>query len=169
MRLHKLIFIAVFISGYGLSPVQAQNMYVKESSGVQTAYALSDIRKITFSPGNLTVQKTNNSTRLYPFSGLRYLSFQNYLTGSEEQIQPGNARIFTYPNPVEDVLNIDLSGSGNKSGSISLLSVEGKLLREQVTNGTGLVTLNLSGLPNGIYFWRYVGTSIIKTGKIIKR
>jgi hypothetical protein len=169
MRYLIKVLCAVLLSAFGLSGLQAQTMYVKENSGTQTAYALSGIRKITFSTGNLTVHETNNNTWVYVLSGLSYLSFQNYVTGLEEQIQPGNATVFTYPNPVTDVLSIDLTGAGNLTGSISILTIEGKVLQEQMINSAGLVKIDLSELPQGIYLCRYVGTTDIKTVKIIKQ
>ena len=69
----------------GLTGLQAQTMYVKESSDTQTAYTLSSIRKITFSGGNATVQKTDNSTGGYALSGLRYLNFTDLSTSITEQ------------------------------------------------------------------------------------
>ena len=78
MRHKKLKLSAVLLLGLGLTSLQAQTMYVKESSGTQTAYTLSNVRKMTFSGGNATVQKTDNSTGVYAMSGLKYLSFEDY-------------------------------------------------------------------------------------------
>lgn len=38
----KLKFSAVLLLGLGLTGLQAQTMYVKESSGTQTAYAVNN-------------------------------------------------------------------------------------------------------------------------------
>lgn len=55
MRHKRLKLSAVLLLGLGLTGLQAQTMYVKESSGTQTAYTLSNIQKMSFSSGNLTV------------------------------------------------------------------------------------------------------------------
>jgi len=156
--------------GLGLTGLQAQTVYVKESSGTQTAYPLSSVRKMTFSGGNVTVHKTDNSTGVYALSGLRYLNFTDLSTSTTEQpMQLANANLIAHPNPVTDVLNIDLTGLENRSGSISILSLEGKLLQGQKTNGASIVTLNLSRLPQGIYLCRYASATEIRTAKIIKQ
>ena len=115
--------------GLGLTGLQAQTMYVKESSGTQT-YTLSNLRKMTFSSGNVTVQKTDNSTGVYALSGLRYLSFEDNTTGVEQPIQKGTTNLHSYHNPVTDVLNIDLTGT-NSEGSISILTLEGKVMQHK--------------------------------------
>jgi len=168
MRHKKLKLSAVLLLGLGLTSLQAQTMYVKESSGMQTAYTLINVRKMTFSGGNATIHKTDNSTGIYALKGLKYLSFEDITTGLKEQTELGNASFSAYPNPVNDVLNIDLSGEAIE-GTIRILTLEGKLLQEQKTNGTNTVTLNLSQLPQGFYLCQYVGATEIKTVKIIKQ
>jgi len=169
MRNKKLKISAILLFGIGLTGLQAQTMYVKQSSGTQTAYTLSSVRKMTFSLGNVTVQKTDNSTGVYALSGLQYLNFTDLTTSiANLPIQLGNTNIITYPNPVTDVLNIDLTGVASE-GTISILSLDGKVLQVQKTSGTGIVTLNLSQLPQGIYLCCYTNETEIKTVKIIKQ
>ena len=73
----------------------------------------------------------------------------------------------TYPSPVEDILNVDLTGLD--AGSISILTIEGKLLQEHKTEGKSTITLNLNQLSQGLYLCRYVNENEIKTVKIIKQ
>ena len=147
----------------------SQTMYVKESNGTQTPYDLTNVRKMTISSNNLTVQKLDNSTGSYTLSGLKYLSFQDFTTGIEQQMLLSTAKLITYPNPVADMLTIDLIDQENRRGSISILSIEGKVMQEIKTNGIGTVALNLSQIPQGIYLCRYINESEIKTVKIIKQ
>jgi hypothetical protein len=169
MRYKKLKLSAILLLGIGLTGLQAQTLYVKESSGIQTPYSLSDVQKMTFSGGNLTIQKTDNATGVYALSGLRYLNFIDLSTSITEQLlRLRNANLIAYPNPVNDLLNIDLTGVESE-GTISVLTLEGKLLHEQKYNGANTVTLNLSQLPQGIYLCRYVSKTEIKVVKIIKQ
>jgi len=353
MRHKRLKLSAVLLLVLGLTGLQAQTMYVKESSGTQAAYTLSNIQKMSFSSGNLTVTKTDNSSGVYALSGLQHLSFTNTPADTQPPTAPGNlittattnasvsiswnastdnvgvtyyliykdgvkidsvtttaytatelvastpytftvkardaanniseasdvlsvttstttdniapstpanlvatgktattislswnestdnvgvtyyliykdgvkidsvtttaytatelvastpytftvkARdaannistpsdvlsvttstltsindlratksniLNTYPSPVEDILNVDLTGHG--AGSVSILTIEGKLLQEQKTDGATTLTLNLSQISKGIYLCRYVSTKEIKTVKIIKQ
>ncbi len=74
-----------------------------------------------------------------------------------------------YPNPVTDVLNIEFEKP--VSGELVLLNQLGQQLRYKQLSSAGRVSLDLSQLPKGIYFYR-VGNNageIIANGKIIKR
>ena len=107
MRQKRLRLSVVFMLGLGLTGLQAQTMYIKEKSGTQTAYTLSSLRKMTFSGGNATVQKSDNSTGVYALNGLSYLNFTSLITSLTAPL--GNFNIVTYPIPVTDALNIDLT------------------------------------------------------------
>jgi len=151
------------------SVIFSQTMYVKEKSGTQTAYTLSSVRKMTFSGGNATVQKTDNSTGVYALSGLRYLNFTDLSTGITEPIvRLDHSNLITYPNPVIDVLNVDLTGVTGE-GTISILTLEGKEIQTQKIKGNSLLTFNLSDLSQGIYLCRYSTAAEIKTVKLIKQ
>lgn len=168
MRHKKFKLSAILLLGLGLTGLQAQIINVKESSGTKTTYSLNSIRKMTFSGGNVTVQKTDNSTVVYALNGLRYLNFSDNSTGIfENQTFSGNTDLHTYPNPVSDFLNINLEDIAGE-GTISILSLEGKVMQTQKTRGASIVTLNLSELPRGIYLCRYSNEREIKTVKIIK-
>jgi hypothetical protein len=109
MRHKRLKLSAVLLLGLGLSGLQAQTMYVNESSGTQTAYTLSNIQKMSFSSGNLTVTKTDNSSGVYALSDLRYLNFSGTTTDLQEDLSVQSQMLKVYPNPVGDILNIDLT------------------------------------------------------------
>jgi len=169
MRHKRLKLSAVLLLVLGLTGLQAQTMYVKQSSGTQTSYTLSSIQKMTFPSGSVTVQKTDNSTGVYDLSGLRYLNFIDISTSIADQpMQLGNAKFITYPNPVTDVLNVDITDISSEV-TISILSLEGKVLQTHKNKGTNTVILNLSQLPQGIYLCRYSNALEIKTVKIIKQ
>jgi len=75
---HKGLKLTLFIIvGLGLSGLQAQTMYVKENVGTQTVYSLSNIGKISFSSGNLTISLLDTSSVVYTISSLRHLSFSD--------------------------------------------------------------------------------------------
>lgn len=166
----KVLGVATLLTlTFSLSTVSAQTMYVKEKSSTQTAYALSSLRKMTFTGGNATVQKTDNSTTVYALNGLRYLNFTDLTTSiTANPMQLGNDNLFTYPNPVNDLLTIDLTSVAT-GGTISILTLDGKVLQAQKTDGSNTAIFNLSQLPQGIYLCRYESTKAIKTVKIIKQ
>jgi len=169
MKYKKLKLIAVLLLGVGLTGLKAQTMYVKENSGTQTAYTLNNIRKLTFSGDNLIVQKTDNSIGGYVLNELRYLNFTDLTIGITEQTKfPGKSNLVTYPNPVGNVLHVDLRGEEG-AGTLSILSLEGKVIYTQLTSGNSLVSVSLSQLSQGIYICQYANKNTIKTVKIVKQ
>jgi hypothetical protein len=83
-------------------------------------------------------------------------------------VQLGHPNLITYPNPVSDIISIDLS-SVTGDGTISILTLEGKEILSQHTSGNNLITLNLCQLSQGIYLCRFINLQEIKTVKIIKQ
>ena len=169
MRHNRLQICVLILFGLGLTGIQAQTIYVKQSNGTQTAYAYSNLRKMTFAPGNVTVQKTDNTTVVYALSSIKYLSFYDFTTDINETQMPAVKTLLTYPNPASDILNIDLTGTKNGEGRISILNIEGKVMQTQKTSGMDMVTLNISQLPQGIYLCRYISGTETKTVKIVKK
>ena len=165
----KVVGVAVFLTfTFSLSTVSAQTMYVNESSGTQTAYTLSNIQKMSFSSGNLTVTKTDNSTGVFALSDLRYLNFSD-VTDLQEDLSVQSQMLKAYPNPVGDILNIDLTGMSETEGTLSILNFEGKTMLSRQVNNEGVLSLDISHLPTGIYLCRYSNANEIKTVKIIKQ
>jgi hypothetical protein len=144
-------------------------MYVKESSGTQTAYTLSNIQKMSFSSGNLTVTKTDNSSGVYALSDLRYLNFSDITTDLQENLSVQSQQLNVYPNPVGDILNIDLTRMPEAEGILSILNFEGKTVLSRQVSKEGVLSLDISHLPTGIYLCRYSNAAEIKTVKIIKQ
>jgi hypothetical protein len=59
-----------------------------------------------------------------------------------------------YPNPVQDILNLDFSASTQNTLSIQLISMEGKVVKEKtklLQIGSTKTQLNLNGLAKGNY------------------
>ena len=169
MRHKRLKLSAVLLLGLGLTGLQAQTMYVKESSGTQTAYTFSTIQKMSFSSGNLTVTKTDNSSGVYALSDLRYLNFSNITTDLQEDLSVQSQMLKVYPNPVSNILKISLIGMSKAEGILSILNVEGKTVLSRQVNNEGVLSFDISHLPTGLYLCRYSNAIEIKTVKIIKQ
>jgi hypothetical protein len=169
MNFKQLKLSVAFLLGLGLTGLQAQTMYVKESNGAQTAYALGNIQKMSFSSGNLTVTKTGNNSEVYDLSDLRYLKFSDISSGLDKPLLVEKQVLHAYPNPVHDRLNIDLSGIAEKKGVISLFNFEGNVIMSRQVTRAGIVSLDISHLPEGIYLCRFSNQTDATTIKIIKK
>ena len=167
-KLLKLSVVLLFV--FALTGLQAQTMYVREKSGTQTDYTLSDIMKMSFSSGNITVSIFGGSSDTYALTNIRYLNFTDLTTGihlPEHQNEAGKLQVF--PNPVNNMLNIQYTMPEKQLVALELLSIEGKVVYKQVlTNNTYQRQINVSALPKGLYLCRIIGKKTIDTIKFIK-
>ena len=76
------------------------------------------------------------------------ISFSYNMTGEKEYLMNYSLRV--YPNPTNDVINIDLLDP-SKISHLSLLDINGKLVKRINSSETNL-SLNMSSYPKGIYF-----------------
>ena len=169
MRHKQLKLSAVLLFGLGLSGLHAQTMYVKENKGTQTAFTLSNIKKMSFSSGNITVTKTDNTKGVFALYNLRYLNFTDLSTKIEEPLSFQKRMLSVYPNPVRNVLNIDLTGTAQVEGTLIIFNFEGKTVLNRQVSHVGVLSLDISHLPKGLYLCRYANLTETRTVKIIKQ
>ncbi len=162
------LIILIFVC-LGPTDLQAQNMYVKENAGTQTAYSLNNIRKLSFSSGKLTISKTDNSYDIYTLDSLRLLSFSDSTSVHIDTENIANQDIRIYPNPVHNKLKIDLTAAAHSNGIVNILSLEGKVLKSQEISGTDIISIDMSHLPSGTYICHFRNETEIKSMKIIKQ
>ncbi|MBP5401041.1 MAG: T9SS type A sorting domain-containing protein [Bacteroidales bacterium] len=82
--------------------------------------------------------------------------------------ETGLTTVTLYPNPTSANVTVTL-GDGVQATHIRLLNTVGQLISTTAVNDTATV-LNLSQLPNGIYFVQICnGQELVTTGKVIKR
>lgn len=155
--------------GLGLMGLQAQTMYVQESSGTQTAYTLKNIQKVRFSSGNFIVSKSDNSTGSYALSELQLLKFSDITIHVPESAAERREHLIVYPNPASDILYINLSKTDRSAGTIRMINFEGKTVLSQHALNEGVLSLDISHLPAGIYLCCYTNSTEIITMKIIKK
>ena len=169
MRHKGLNLIVIILFGLGLTELQAQSMYVQEVDGTQTAYSLSNITKISFSSANLIITQIDNSSEDYTLGSVQYLSFSDSTSVSNgpENIESHDIRM--YPNPVYRDLKIDLSSAVLPHGTLHILSVEGRLLKTLQIKGSGIISVEMSHLPKGIYICLFSNEAETKSFKIIKQ
>lgn len=71
------------------------------------------------------------------------------------------------PNPVKDQVLVNFTGIEGKA-VLQVLNLNGQVLVSQNINSDGIV-LNISSLPDGLYFVRLRNEKVILTGKFIKQ
>ncbi len=92
----------------------------------------------------------------------------NIFTGIESLTSAAQDNLTIYPNPANDILNIDLGMFDGKT-SIELYDLLGKkvLSQEAISAASTLFQIELEAFSNGIYFIKVSDDSKIKTNKII--
>jgi hypothetical protein len=169
MRHKRLKLSVLILLVLGLSGLQAQRVYIGVKEGSQTAYFLSDIKKMSFTSGNITVFKADGGLDTYTLPDLLNLNF-NIITSVAQEPHPmkTTGTLHVFPNPVNDILNIQLSSPLQSAGRIEIISMEGKLVYSRAINGNAALHLiDISGLARGLYLCRVKSEKAIETAKII--
>jgi hypothetical protein len=74
------------------------------------------------------------------------------------------------PNPATEVLTLAFAAATNHELTVSLLSMDGRILRSQVSPaGNGSVTWSVNELPAGVYLYQVAGAQGVQTGKVVIR
>jgi hypothetical protein len=165
---NPLTILFSFVCLLMLEGVQAQNMYVRTNSN-QTTHSLANIKKLTFSSGNLVVSPNSGAVDSYALSAMRYLNFADLFLVTKENVQaPKN--IILYPNPVEDVLHLSFVNAMQGAIQIQISTLEGRVIQQQnhIYN-SNTATLSLTGLPSGLYLCKASNAITSETIKFIKQ
>ena len=169
MRHKKFKLSTLLLLGLGLTGLQAQTMFVRQTINTQTAYALNNIKKMSFSSGYITISKINSSPDTFFNNGLRYLNFQDLSTVTAS-IETPETTISLFPNPVGDLLNIQLSEDQPKAFIIQILSLEGRVIyQKNITLQNNATQINVSSLPKGLYMCRINNGTTNQTTKFLKQ
>ena len=74
-----------------------------------------------------------------------------------------------FPNPTNDVLNIDLTFDSKTEFDVNIIGLDGKLLHQTTFNRSFLRTsIDVSNMENGMYFIQIANNTGVKTEKFIK-
>lgn len=154
----------------------ANNGYTVTATGVQPTVNLSDYFCNCPWSTTLVVTATNQqgvtcilSKTIDLFSGGSDLAPGCTGSNGSDTI---NSNLSVYPNPVKDVLNINLSETSrtpNSTGTINLIDFSGNITKSINSDyNKSSYTLDVSNIEKGIYFLQFISNGqIIQTEKII--
>jgi hypothetical protein len=165
----KVGLIALLLFSLGILG-HAQMMNLTEWSGTKSSFKITDIRKITFSNGNMTINGHDNYSETIALIDICHANFTGLSTGvySLENIKTEIPILF--PNPVHDNLSLNYKSSGELI-HFEVLTMDGKIVYRNVINiqlGTNQTDINVTSLPKGIYLFRLVDKQVIQTLKFMK-
>lgn len=171
MRHNKKFLWVVLLFGIALSGLQAQNtMNLIEKSGTQTSYALSSIKKITFTEGNMMVIKKDGTTNAFSLLQIRSLLFDRAIAIEEVRFVEKGDLMF-YPNPAKNQLTIQYESTTAEDVQIQIIDVLGKVvIREtfHTQTGTNRMSLSVDQLKQGLYLCRLYDNDKQIAGKFLK-
>ncbi len=158
----------LFFLFFGLSGLQAQSLYVRPVTGAQSAYALANLRKLTFSGNNLVVTPITGSNGTFALSGLRYLNFAD-LTLDTPTNTVAKSTFYVYPNPVSTNLYLSNLDVTQVIDEIAIISMEGRLIFKQNPLPAQTPQVNVAALPPGMYFCKIQSNNKTQTVKFLKQ
>ncbi len=154
MKHLKLIFVACCLINILFLPAQ-NTLVLKDKTGIENSYALSDIQKITFENASLILKHKNLSINTFRLSDVSFLRFGEMT--ALHQIEDSNITIQFFPNPVKEQLNISYFANSIEDVKLQLININGKIVYENtrlIQSGNNTIILSMSQLQNGLYFCR---------------
>lgn len=172
MKQLNLLALFVLLAFLGRNQLSAQaTMYVHQTNLTQDAYPLDSIRKLTFPAGVMHVHRTAGDTIAYAFSNIDYVDFTGLSTGTAAPLVQ-NTNTVVYPNPADDLLNVNFTSEKSEVVTIEILDLQGRVLLSQQStasqNGTNQVALSTTGLAQGAYLCRITSSVATENIKFLK-
>lgn len=152
----KRIFILLCISFCALSVGKAQSVYFYYTDGLEHAYNLIDIRKLTYTNDLMNVHFNDGTISSWNVSSLNDFQYNENSVGVEQVIQQVNATGFNlFPNPGKEKFTLRYLLEKSMPVRINVFDMQGKLIQE-IDSGTqqqGEITIEfqLSNVPPGNY------------------
>lgn len=147
---------------------QAQNLYVRQHTGIQNVYGISAVNSIKFSPGNVYIHK-NTGIDSYALNAIRYINFTDLMVGIRSQNNGSDFKYSLYPNPAGNDLNITFPKNLETNGIVTVYTIDGKIALKQLIHRAGnTFKFNIANLHAGMYFCTVQVGDQTNTQKFIK-
>jgi hypothetical protein len=142
------------------------------NAGKQVVLSLGGSNSYHINLNGKTVTTKDNQVTLPLRSGANQLTVtaDSFCQGVFEKVIQVKPNIVAFPNPFNDVLNLDLGEHNIKDGTIKIYNMLGKdiyILR--VSNKSGVLPIDLSTLPSGNYILKLLAENMDTVIRIIKK
>ncbi|MBQ6082838.1 MAG: T9SS type A sorting domain-containing protein [Bacteroidales bacterium] len=138
----KLLITIMMIAGFvGSIMAQDVNFTIMKTDGTTATHTMSSDAKIYYSDTQLFL-KSNGETVSYDLSSLRKAYFS--INDNTNEIE--NQQLAIYPNPANDVLNIN---NLSENQLVIIYSINGEIIKE--INVLGNAQINIGDLNPGMY------------------
>ena len=144
--------LLLFVTGATLSlPSAAQNLLINGKDGSTTDLNLENLRKITFSKGNMKASYSDGTYSEYALSTIGKLAFETGTGLNSIEIMDGH---LAYSSQNGTAFVTDSKGS-----NLTVYNISGKVvLQKQIS--TDAESVDLSGLQDGFYLLKLNGITV---------
>lgn len=147
--MRKIVLFAIALFATSSAFATDYYLYLDDTSGNETSWAVSGLQKLTFSGSNVLIHQIGGTTSTYPMSGISRLHFETTPTAISS-IEAEGGTLF-------DGTSLKVNA---KSGSIvSIYSASGTLVSASIVGSDGIVSIG--SLPSGVY--------LVKTGNVTSK
>lgn len=151
MKKILVLFIGILVS-MTMYAQEKNALVVKLTDGSTNTFVLSDKPVVTMPDNNVVISGDASAT--YARSEVEKFYFIYYDPTEIESISKDNIAFF-----YEDGENVRITGLKDKT-TVSVTSLDGKIISTQMSNGDGNVTIYLGNNPKGVYIISFEGRSI---------
>ena len=172
MPLQTTKYYLLILLALSVPIAQAQyTLNIKQNTGINTQYFLTNVRKITFEAGNMTVIKTDATTNVVALNIIQNLFFTSNISAVLELKTYSVNKLTIYPTSVSEQLIVSFASDVAEKVQFQILDLQGKLYVQQVWNcqlGTNIKNVSVFELPKGLYICRLINSKSIAANKFIK-
>ena len=156
---------------FSLTAQSGKTLMIISKSGQKVNYPLSTIQNITYSGGNMNINKTNNAVSdVFSISDVRLMNF-SLNTAIEKIHSVENQNLQIFPNPAVNFITLKYFGEVFGNTQIDILNLQGRLFITKIIGsefGTNNYTLPVTILPPGLYICRVQNNKKTEFVKFIK-
>jgi hypothetical protein len=148
MKHRLLLTMLLVLTSIGFSGLKAQKLFLWKQDGTQDPFALSTIKTLTFSSGNLILSSNSGSSDTYSLSALKKITFDNSTSGQNDVLAVTPNLIGMYFNSVENL--VYLKSVPKNNSRVLIYRINGVIsMQSQVSAGNQ--SINVSSLASGFY------------------
>lgn len=163
----KQTLFALYLFGQLFTTIQAQTMNLIPISGLSTAHSVANIKKITFSNGNLLVVSTG-ATRTFALVGNKSILFSSVPLSTATNTLVKNS-FYYYLNPITAVLTIANTDPSAMMTDYDIIAIDGRILKTKHNINKNEEQVTVAELPAGVYFCRIATKQDTQTIKFLKQ
>lgn len=156
MNRAQLTTVILMVCLFSLSAQSGSTLMIVSKSGQKVNYPLSTIRNITYSSGNMNINKTNAVSEVFSITDVRFMNF-NLNTAIEKIDLDENQKLQIFPNPAVDFVTLKYPAQSNENIRVDFFNLQAKLFYSKtIASQTGVnnYTLPVVALPSGLYICR---------------